>query len=85
MEQVSYLSNEPPPEVTPEAPRLKLRAMGQLVREDREIALAAVGKEDSITQGHCPVSTELEHDSASPTRNAGCLGAVQPDGLAIEQ
>jgi hypothetical protein len=43
---------------------LILGAVGELMSQDREVAVAPLGKKDVVAEGYGTLSAELEHDGA---------------------
>jgi hypothetical protein len=85
MQQIPGLSNQASAEIAPEPPRLKLGAVSELVRQDRQVSLAVVWQKDSVAQGHRAIAAQLEHRGSEETRPAGGAPPVEPDSLMIQQ
>jgi hypothetical protein len=69
IQQVSQLGDESSAEVEQRTPGLILRAVRELMSQDRKVAVAPLGKKDVVAKGHGTVSAELEHDGAEQSGN----------------
>ena len=59
--------------------------MRELMRQDRQMLLSVVGKEDLVAQRHCSIPAEPQHHPAKPAGPACGTGTVEADGLMVEQ
>ena len=85
IEQVPELGSYTPSEIPPESPSLKLGAMHELMRQDRQMILTVIRKENPVAQRHCSVPAEPQHRPAKPARPASGTGTVEADALMVEQ
>jgi len=68
VQQVTHLSGNPMREIANRSPGLILAAMSELMRQNGQVSLTSVGKEDMIAQSHRPVPASPEHQAAQESR-----------------
>jgi hypothetical protein len=67
MEQIAELVDCAPAEVPQESPRLILAAVSQLVRQNGQIAAAAIGQKDMVAQRHRTMPAQPQDDRPQQT------------------
>jgi hypothetical protein len=70
VQEVTHLSGNPMREIASRSPGLILAAMSELMRQNGQVFLTSVGKEDVIAQSHRPVPAGPEHQAAQEYRRA---------------
>ena len=70
VKEVTHLSGNPIREIANRSPGLILAAMSELMRQNGQVSLTSVGKEDMIAQSHRPVPTDPEHQAAQESCRA---------------
>src|SRR3954470_2185665 len=85
IEQFPELGDETPPEVPPKSPSLILGAMRELMRQNRQLFLTVIRKENPVAQRHRSIPAEQQHHPAKAAGPATRAGTVEADGVMVEQ
>jgi hypothetical protein len=59
--------------------------MGKLMRQDRQMFLTVIRKENAVAQRHRSIPAEPQHQTAKPTSPASGAGTVEADMSMVEQ
>lgn len=76
MEQIPQLGDEPPAEVHPGSPLLVLAAVGQLVRQDRQVSLTSIRQKHVISERHRSITADPQYGAPKHPCRAGSLPAI---------
>jgi len=85
IEQIPELGSETPPEIPPETPCLILSAMGKLMRQERQMSLTVIRKENAVAQRHCSIPAEPQHQTAKLASPASGIGTIEADASMVEK
>jgi len=55
------------------------------MRQDRQMFLTVIRKENAVAQRHCSIPAEPQHQTAKPASPASGIGAVEADASMVEQ